>query len=63
MGRRGYFYSLFDNLFALDNTVVADIQPKLIETFGEIEKLPWVAVSYGLGSMSVNLLWYSFSIP
>jgi hypothetical protein len=48
-------------LFALDNTVVADIQPKLILTFGEIDKLPWVAVAYGLGSMSVNLLWLVIS--
>lgn len=44
-------------LFALDNTVVADVQPKLILAFGEIDKLPWVAVAYGLGSMAVNLLW------
>jgi hypothetical protein len=43
-------------LFALDNTVVADVQPKLILTFGEIDKLPWVAVAYGLGSMAVKFV-------
>lgn len=44
-------------LFALDNTVVADIQPKLIETFKEVDKLPWVSVSYGVGAVGLNLVW------
>lgn len=44
-------------LFSLDNTVVADVQPKIIERFGEISKLPWLAVSFVLGSASTNLIW------
>lgn len=42
-------------LFALDNTVVADIQPKVILTFGNIDKLPWVSVAFALGGIAVNL--------
>lgn len=45
-------------LFALDNTVVADIQPRVIETFGgAIEKLPWLSVAFPLGNCSLNLVW------
>ncbi|KAI0182174.1 major facilitator superfamily domain-containing protein, partial [Xylaria flabelliformis] len=44
-------------LFSLDNTIVALLQPQIVEAFGSIDKLPWVAVSFALGSVSVNLLW------
>lgn len=44
-------------LFALDNTVVADIQPKIVILFGQIEKLPWASVAFALGAVAVNLLW------
>ena len=44
-------------LFALDNTVVADVQPKIIATLGGIEKLPWISVAFALASISTNLLW------
>ncbi|KAI0543349.1 major facilitator superfamily-domain-containing protein [Xylaria curta] len=44
-------------LFFLDNTIVALLQPQIVEAFGSIDKLPWVAVSFALGSVSVNLLW------
>jgi hypothetical protein len=43
-------------LFALDNTIVADIQPKVIQTLGDIEKLPWVSVSFALGGIAVTLI-------
>jgi hypothetical protein len=45
-------------LFALDNTVVADIQSPVIHQFGAVDKLPWLSVGYLLGSTSTNLLWY-----
>lgn len=45
-------------LFALDNTIVADVQPKIVDTFHETNKLPWISVSFALGAASVNLLWY-----
>lgn len=47
-------FSIF--LFALDNTIVADVQPKIIESLGDLEKMPWVSVSYPLGVISFNLL-------
>src|SRR4051794_30581718 len=33
-------------LYALDNTIVATIQPAIIKDLGHIEKLPWVSVGY-----------------
>ena len=42
-------------LFALDNTVVADAQPKIIDTFGHVDLLPWVSVAYALGAIALNL--------
>lgn len=40
-------------LFALDNTIVADIQPSIINQFNDVERLPWFGVGFGLGSMAV----------
>ena len=45
-------------LFALDNTVVADIQPKILDRLGEIQKLPWLSVGLFVASLSTNLVWY-----
>lgn len=42
-------------LFALDNTVVADVQPSIINTLGNVDKLPWVSVAYALGAIAINL--------
>ena len=44
-------------LFALDNTVVADVQPSIINTFGGIDKLPWISVAFAMGAISFNLVW------
>ncbi|KAL9052028.1 MAG: hypothetical protein Q9162_005647 [Coniocarpon cinnabarinum] len=44
-------------LFALDNTIVADVQPKVIESFGEVTKLPWISVAFPLGGVAMNLIW------
>ena len=44
-------------LFALDNTIVADIQPKVVERFDGVGKLPWMSVAFSLGAVSVNLVW------
>ena len=46
-----------DFLFALDNTIVADVQPKIILDLGEVGKLPWVSVAFALGGVAVNLIW------
>ncbi|KAH8811129.1 major facilitator superfamily domain-containing protein [Xylogone sp. PMI_703] len=44
-------------LYALDNTVVADVQPSIIKTFGEISKLPWLSVSFLLSAVTTILTW------
>ena len=47
--------SLF--LFSLDNTIVAVVQPKIVEDLGALDKLPWLVVGYCLGSVSMASLW------
>ncbi|KAL4772928.1 efflux pump antibiotic resistance protein [Aspergillus nidulans var. acristatus] len=44
-------------LFALDNTIVANVQPDIIDTLGEIEKLPWISVAFALGAIATDLPW------
>ncbi|KAK2749204.1 hypothetical protein FQN57_006819 [Myotisia sp. PD_48] len=35
------------------NTVVADVQPAIINRFGEIQKLPWLGAAFSLGAVSI----------
>ena len=42
---------------ALDSTITADLQPAIINTFGEISKFPWINVTYSLGMGGSCLLW------
>ena len=44
-------------LFALDNTIVADIQPAIVKRFGSISKLPWLSVAFLVSAASTNLVW------
>lgn len=44
-------------LFALDNTVVADVQPVIIKDLGNVDKLTWLSVSFLLGATATNLVW------
>lgn len=44
-------------LFALDNTIVADIQPAIVERFDDIGKLPWLTAAFFVGAVSTNLVW------
>ncbi|TGJ87606.1 hypothetical protein E0Z10_g1085 [Xylaria hypoxylon] len=44
-------------LYSLDNTVMANVRPSIIETFGRIDLLPWLSVSYPLGELGSNPLW------
>lgn len=44
-------------LFALDNTIVADIQPAIVERFNDIGKLPWLSAAFFVGALSTNLIW------
>ncbi|RBR23755.1 uncharacterized protein FIESC28_03460 [Fusarium coffeatum] len=49
-------------LFALDNTIVADIQPAIIQDLGQIELLPWVGTGFALGTMVVLPLSKAYGI-
>ena len=51
------FSSVF--LYALDNTVVATIQPAIINDMHHIEKLPWVSVTFQVTSVALDLTWYA----
>lgn len=37
----------------MDNTIVADIQPSIINAFGHIDKLPWIGLGFQVGAMTV----------
>ncbi|KAJ6259382.1 Efflux pump patC [Drechslerella dactyloides] len=43
-------------LYGLDNTVVADIQPQVIDTYGDLTKLSWLGSGFPLGSISTLLV-------
>ena len=55
------FSSVF--LYALDNTVVATIQPAIINHLHHIEKLPWVSVAFQVTSVALDLTWYVHPFP
>jgi len=44
-------------LFALDGTIVAVLQPGLVEEFGHIEELSWLSVAFLLSATATNLAW------
>ena len=44
-------------LFALDNTIVADVQPMIVEHFHSVGKLPWLSVSFLIGAAGTNFVW------
>ncbi|KAJ5114005.1 hypothetical protein N7456_002539 [Penicillium angulare] len=44
-------------LFALDNTIVADIQVPIIKRFGEVAKMSWIGVAFVLASASTIITW------
>ncbi|KAL7629880.1 hypothetical protein AAE478_001403 [Parahypoxylon ruwenzoriense] len=47
-------------LFALDNTIVANIQPAIIASFQEAEKVAWLSVAFPLCSSALVLPWSKF---
>ena len=49
-------------LFALDNTIVADVQPAIVDRFNSISKLPWLSVAFLVAAAATNLVWYE-SLP
>ncbi|CEJ86583.1 hypothetical protein VHEMI04147 [[Torrubiella] hemipterigena] len=44
-------------LYALDATVVADLQPIIVQEFGDIQKLSWLSVAFLLCATATNLVW------
>lgn len=53
-------------LFALDNTVVADVQPQIVLQFDAINQIAWLSVAFIMGSLSFTLLYgqlYSQLLP
>ncbi|GAB1312796.1 hypothetical protein MFIFM68171_03006 [Madurella fahalii] len=45
-------------LYALDNTITANIRPSMIAALGNrIDMLPWLSVSYPMGEVGTNPLW------
>ena len=44
-------------LFSLDSTIVGDIQPAIFKSFGEVQTLTWLGVSFALGSATTILPW------
>jgi hypothetical protein len=44
-------------LFTYDNFVVANVRPQIIDTLGEINKLPILSVAYSVAAASTVLLW------
>ncbi|TAQ86103.1 hypothetical protein B7494_g5573 [Chlorociboria aeruginascens] len=44
-------------LFALDNTIVADVQPVIVTAFHDVGKLTWLSVAFLIGAASTNLVW------
>ncbi|KUI66831.1 Putative HC-toxin efflux carrier TOXA [Cytospora mali] len=49
----GTLSSIF--IYALDNTVVADVTPTLVNTFGDVLDLPWISVGFLLGGTAAVL--------
>jgi hypothetical protein len=44
-------------LFALDNTIVADVQPVIVTHFDSVGKLSWLSVAFLIGAAATNLVW------
>lgn len=45
-------------LFALDNTIVADVQSPVAQRFGEVGKLSWLGVAFVLSGSATIITWY-----
>ncbi|KAF8851099.1 MFS general substrate transporter [Acephala macrosclerotiorum] len=44
-------------LFALDSTIVADVQPTIVTHFNAVSKLSWLSVAFLIGAAATNLVW------
>ncbi|PLN86962.1 MFS drug efflux transporter [Aspergillus taichungensis] len=44
-------------LYGLDQTIVANVQPAIVDRFDSLGQLSWVSVAFLLGAASSNLFW------
>jgi MFS family permease len=42
-------------LFALDNTIVADVQPAIVAEFHSVDKIEWLATAFFLSATGTNV--------
>ena len=49
----GFYFSAF--MYGLDNTIAADIQSAVVDTYGDISKLTWLGTGFPLGSIATIL--------
>jgi MFS family permease len=42
-------------LFALDTTILADIQPQVLEEFNAVDKVAWISVAYRIPTAALML--------
>jgi MFS family permease len=42
-------------LFALDNTIVADVQPAIVAEFHSVDKIEWLATAFFLSATGTNI--------
>ena len=45
--------------FSLDQTIVADIIPDIVDHFGSVQKLAWISVTLLLAAAGTTNFWYS----
>lgn len=50
-------------LFALDNTIVATIQPTIVDTFGQQQNLAWIGISFVLGQSLILPMYVPAQFP
>lgn len=49
----GLYCAIF--LYGLDNTVAADIQSAIVDTYGDVGQLAWIGTGFPLGSVATIL--------
>jgi hypothetical protein len=49
----GLYFSIF--LYGLDNTIAADIQSAVVDTYGDVSQLAWLGTGFPLGSIATIL--------
>jgi len=41
-------------LFALDNTIVADVQPAIVNDFQSVDKISWLATAFFMATVGMS---------